>query len=87
MARATSRADNLGRRRDGWAGPGAVVLAEGGAVWVAMRARLWKCSAEQLRLASAGEEFGIQISQSPQWQDLLRQLATRRAAAVDVQQE
>eukprot|EP00959_Pyramimonas_sp_CCMP1952_P003736 78814-Pyramimonas_sp.AAC.1 len=87
MARATSRADKLGRRRDGWTGPGAAVLAEGGAVWVATRARLWKWSAEQLRLASADEEFGVQISQSPQRQGPLRQSATRRAAAVDVQRE
>eukprot|EP00959_Pyramimonas_sp_CCMP1952_P267037 5583242-Pyramimonas_sp.AAC.1 len=48
MTRSSSRADALGRRRDGWCGPGAVVLAQGGTVWVAVRARLWKCSAEQL---------------------------------------
>eukprot|EP00959_Pyramimonas_sp_CCMP1952_P103175 2157943-Pyramimonas_sp.AAC.1 len=39
FSRTSSRADALGRRRDGWTGPGVVVLAEGGStVWVAARA-------------------------------------------------
>eukprot|EP00959_Pyramimonas_sp_CCMP1952_P221324 4626727-Pyramimonas_sp.AAC.1 len=35
FSRTSSRADALGRRRDGWCGPGVVVLSEGGTVWVA----------------------------------------------------
>eukprot|EP00959_Pyramimonas_sp_CCMP1952_P195397 4085965-Pyramimonas_sp.AAC.1 len=87
FSRTSLRGDSLGKRRDGWAGPGVVVLAEGTTIWVAMRTRLWKCSVEQVRLASSDEELGIQIAQSPQWAELLRQAQTRRAAAVDVQRE
>eukprot|EP00959_Pyramimonas_sp_CCMP1952_P264105 5522632-Pyramimonas_sp.AAC.1 len=35
FSRTSSRADALGRRRDGWTGPGVVVLSEGGTVWAA----------------------------------------------------
>eukprot|EP00959_Pyramimonas_sp_CCMP1952_P058155 1214101-Pyramimonas_sp.AAC.1 len=83
----SSRADALGRRRAGWTGPGAVVLAEGGTVWVAVRARLWKCSAEQIRLASPEEEYGLQLAEDPRWQDLLQAAQARRVTAVDVQRD
>jgi hypothetical protein len=38
--------------RDRWCGPGIVILAEPGLVWVAIQHRVWRCSPEQVRSAT-----------------------------------
>ena len=50
--------------RSRWTGPGVVIMQSGHTVWVAMRARLWKCSSDQLRAASPLETLGNEVAQS-----------------------
>ena len=85
--RARSRADHL-VARSRWTGPGAVVLQRGHTVYVAMRARLWKCNADQLRPATRSEQWAGDLLRQPEMRPL--QQAARaglRGHAVDVSQE
>ena len=71
-----------------WVGPGLVVMNSQGIVWVAMRTRLWRCSAEQLRPAFPSEVLGSQLSSDPELGELLRKVtSSTRAGAVDVVRE
>ncbi|CAE7224945.1 RE2 [Symbiodinium sp. CCMP2592] len=74
-------------QRARWSGPGLVLLHQGTTVWVAMRARLWKCNVDQVRPASSTEALGIEIVNSQQYQELLRNMEGKRAGAVDVARE
>ena len=65
--RTTTKSDHLGARRDRWCGPGVVVMQNAHTVYVSVRARLWKCSVDQVRHASEEEELGCTILQDPQW--------------------
>jgi len=74
--------------RSRWVGPGMVVLQRGGTVWVAMRSRLWKCSADQVRPASADEEAATALLQDPTFQELWKQANNNaNTGAVDVHRE
>lgn len=74
--------------RDRWVGPGVVLLANNRIVYVAMRARLWRCSPEQLRAAMPSEILGRDIATDPSMSELLRQvLSGSQAGAVDVARE
>ena len=71
-----------------WVGPGLVVMNSQGIVWVAMRTRLWRCTAEQLRPAFPSEVLGSQLSSDPSLADLIRRVTSNtRAGAVDVTKE
>ena len=71
-----------------WVGPGLVVMNSQGIVWVAMRTRLWRCTAEQLRAAFPSEVLGSQLSSDPSLADLIRKVTSNtRAGAVDVARE
>eukprot|EP00439_Symbiodinium_sp_Y106_P022367 s729_g2.t1 len=76
-----------GPLRARWSGPGLVLLHHGTTVWVAMRARLWKCNVDQVRPASSTEALGVEVVNSLQYQDLLKNLGGKRAGAVDVTAE
>lgn len=73
--------------RSRWTGPGIVVLQHSHTVWVSMRTRLLKCSSDQLRPATHFESLGADLSQSGEIQELLQQVKSSRASAVDVQSE
>ena len=62
-------------QRSRWTGPGAVVYQSGATVWVAMRSKLWKCSAEQVRHATRSEALGAEIVLMPEFEDLRASLA------------
>jgi len=68
----TASGKELGLQRDRWVGPGLVVLQAGHTVWVAMRARLWKCSSEQVRLASHPEALGAELLDDKALEPILR---------------
>ena len=70
-----------------WTGPGIVVLQQSHTVWVSMRSRLLKCNSDQLRPATHYEELGADLSESQELQDLLKQVRSGRAGAVDVASE
>eukprot|EP00439_Symbiodinium_sp_Y106_P068096 s466_g11.t1 len=72
-----------GPLRAGWSAPGLVLLHHGTTVWVAMRARLWKCNVDQVRPASSTEALGVEVVNSLQYQDLPKNLGGKRAGAVD----
>ena len=73
--------------RSRWTGPGLVVLQQGHTVWVSMRSRLLKCNSDQVRPATHFEEIGADLSQSQELKDLLSQVQSGRAGAVDVSRE
>ena len=54
-----------------------MLLHTGTTVWVAMRARLWKCNVDQVRPASATEAVGVEV----------KDMCGKRAGAVDVAKE
>ena len=54
-----------GLLRDRWVGPGLVALQMGTTVCVGMRSRLWKCSTEQVRLATSPEALGAELLSQP----------------------
>ena len=60
-------------QRDRWVGPGVVLMQHGNTVWIAMRARLWKCSTEQVRHATSLESRGAEIMNDPAVQQLIRE--------------
>ena len=76
-------------QRDRWVGPGSVVIQRGGTVWVAMRTRLWKCSAEQVREATRLESWGAEMHEQEDLQRLRAGLESPkgRVGAVDVESE
>ena len=74
-------------QRSRWSGPGLVLLHSGTTVWVAMRARLWKCNVDQVRPASATEAMGVEVINSEHYQELLKSMQGKRAGAVDVEKE
>ena len=74
-------------QRARWSGPGLVLLHQGTTVWVAMRARLWKCNVDQVRPANSTEALGVEVVNSLQYQDLLKNMEGKRAGAVDVSRE
>ena len=69
-------------QRSRWTGPGLVIMQKGHTVWVAMRARLWKCNVDQVRPATATEAMGIEVVQ-----ELLKDATGKRAGALDVEKE
>ena len=74
--------------RDRWVGPGLVVVANNSTVYVGMRARLWRCSPEQLRLAHPAEELGHHLASDPSMSELLRRvLSATTAGAINVARE
>ena len=73
--------------RSRWTGPGVVVMQHSHTVWVSMRSRLLKCSSDQLRPATHFESLGADLSQTGEIQELLQQVRSSRAGAVDVQSE
>jgi hypothetical protein len=74
--------------RDRWVGPGLVVLANNGTVFVGMRSRLWRCSSEQLRPALPSEILGKDLASDPGLALLLRKVISgARAGAIDVVKE
>ena len=73
--------------RSRWVGPGLVILQQSGSVWVSMRARIWKCSSDQLRSASHLETLGAELSKSEGLSDILSQTRSKQAGAVDVAAE
>ena len=74
--------------RDRWVGPGIVVLANNGTVYVGMRSRLWRCSSEQVRPALPSEILGRELASDPGLQNLIRQvLSGTHVGAVDVARE
>ena len=74
--------------RDRWVGPGVVVLANNGTVYVGMRSRLWRCTSAQLRPALPSEILGKDLASDPGLATLLRKvLSGARAGAVDVARE
>ena len=64
-----------------------VLLQAGHTVYVSMRARLWKCSSEQLRAATHYESLGASLSESSKLRDVLQQGRLVRCGAVDVAAE
>jgi len=76
-----------GGERARWVGPGLVILQNGHTVYVAMRSRLWKCNTDQLRPATQPEEMAMQVIESRQYKDLLKQMQGQRTGAVDVERE
>ena len=73
--------------RSRWTGPGIVVLQSGHSVWVSMRARLWKCSSDQIRPASRDEAIGAELGRAEEFQQLIMQGQSAKAGAVDVSAE
>ena len=73
----------------GWTGPGTVVCvsATRNSVWVAMKAALMKCSAEQVRPATDEEYLGSEISKLLGREMLERVQRTGQRGFVDVQSE
>ena len=84
--RAAGRNRTHALQRDRWTGPGAVVWQQGGTVWVAMRTKLWKCSSEQVRLATHPESLGAELLDEPGFRALQEELNQPgwRFGAVDV---
>ena len=83
-----ARANQELHLRDRWVGPGIVVLVNNSTVYVGMRSRLWRCSAEQLRPALSSEILGKDLASDPALSTLLRQVISgQRAGAVDVARE
>ena len=64
-----------GLLRDRWVGPGVVALHSGGTVWVGMRSRLWKCSAEQVRMATHPESLGAELIMQGALGNMIQQVA------------
>ena len=64
-----------------------MLLHQGTTIWIAMRARLWKCNVDQVRPANSTEALGVEIMNSMQYRELLRNLEGKRAGAVDVAKE
>jgi len=75
--KAASQGKDLGLQRDRWVGPGLVALQDGHTVWVAMRSRLWKCSSEQVRLATHPEALGAELLDDVALEPVLRAAAQR----------
>ena len=74
--------------RDRWVGPGIVILANNSTVYVGMRARLWRCSTEQLRPALPSEIMGKDLAADPGLASLLHKVISgHRSGAVDVARE
>ena len=74
--------------RNRWVGPGIVVLSNNNTVYVGMRSRLWRCSAEQIRPALPSEILGKDLASDPALSSLLRKVISgTRAGAVDVIKE
>lgn len=74
--------------RSRWVGPGLVILQQSGSVWVSMRARIWKCSSDQLRSASHLETLGAELSKSEGLSDILSQTRSKwmsRPRALQIQ--
>ena len=69
-------------QRARWSGPGLVLLHQATTIWVAMRARLWECNVDQVRPANSTEAMGVEIVNSQQYQELLKNMR-----AVDVARE
>ena len=77
-----------GLQRDRWVGPGVVVLQKGNTVWVGMRSRLWKCSSEQIRLATSTEAMGAELVSQGGMGSLIQQVARGgHNSGVDVARE
>lgn len=70
-----------------WIGPGLVIMQQGNTVWVSMRARIWKCSSNQLRSASHLETLGAELTKAQGLEDILNQAKSKQAGAVDVAAE
>ena len=70
-----------------WIGPGLVIMQQGNTVWVSMRARIWKCSSDQLRSASHLETLGAELTKAQGLEDILNQTKSKQAGAVDVAAE
>eukprot|EP00969_Alexandrium_andersonii_P325914 14400123-Alexandrium_andersonii.AAC.1 len=49
--RRAARGPSVRLPRDRWVGPALVIKQAGHAVWVAVRSRIWRCSADQVRPA------------------------------------
>ena len=74
--------------RNRWVGPGLVTLVNNQTVYVAMRSRLWRCSAEQLRAALPSELLGRELASDPGLAELVRRVTTGvMPGAVDVSKE
>ena len=83
-----ARANQELHLRDRWVGPGVVVLSNNNTVYVGMRSRLWRCSAEQLRPALPSEIMGKDLASDPGLATLLRKVISgTRSGAVDVAKE
>lgn len=70
-----------------WIGPGLVIMQRTNSVWVSMRARIWKCSSDQLRAASHLETLGAELTKVQGLEDILTQTRSKQAGAVDVAAE
>eukprot|EP00435_Cladocopium_sp_Y103_P074255 s37_g47.t1 len=73
--------------RSRWVGPGLVIMQHKHSVWVSMRSRIWKCSSDQLRAASHLESLGAELVGSEALRDILTQVKSKQAGAVDVESE
>ncbi len=73
--------------RSRWVGPGVVIMQSGHTVWVSMRARLWKCNSDQLRPATHYESVGAELARAGELQEVVEQVRSSRAGAVDVAKE
>ena len=83
-----ARANQELHLRDRWVGPGVIVLVNNNTIYVGMRTRLWRCSAEQVRPALSSEILGKELASDPGLAALLRQVVSgTRAGAVDVARE